>query len=162
VKRLCLTILFAAGCAAHKPAPPPKRPHTTARKDLPAVLSVPKHGIYAAGGGLMSDPWRVVVDDDAGTIYGGAGTTRGGSSAGKLEKETTNPLSRDAKERLEKLAADAWAEPPPSAPPTPTADYDEILIVADGDDVFYLEGFGPIRQPAAKAAIEELRKTAGL
>jgi hypothetical protein len=60
------------------------------------------------------------------------------------------------------LAADAWAEPPPSQPPVGTADYDEILIIADGDDTFFLQGFGPIRRPAAAKLIEMLRAAGAL
>lgn len=41
-------------------------------------------------------------------------------------------------------------------------DYDELVIVADGDDVFFLEGYGPIRRPIAAKAITELRAIAKL
>ena len=44
----------------------------------------------------------------------------------------------------------------------PTADYDEIFVVLDGDDAFYLQGFGPIRRPVAAQAIIEFRAAAGL
>jgi hypothetical protein len=161
-----LVALLVAACADHsapKPAAPAQRA-ITAREKLPERVAplVPQHGIYAAGGGLTSAPWRVVVDDDANTIYGGASAQAGGSSLGKLDREQTKPLTPRNKELLGKLANDAWSEPAPATPTDPTADYDEILIVADGDDCFFLEGFGPIRRPAAAHLIEMLRAAGGL
>ena len=163
--RLLAGMLVMAACADHgspKPAAPAQR-EVTARDKLPAKLAplVPQHGIYAAGGGLTSSPWRVVVDDDAMTIYGGASQQQGGSTLGKLDHEQTKPLTPRNKDLLGKLASDAWNEPHIAAS-DPTADYDEILIVADGNDCFFLEGFGPIRQPAAAHLIEMLRAAGGL
>jgi hypothetical protein len=132
---------------------------------LPEALAplVPTHGLYAAGGGLMSSPWRVVVDLDAGTIYGGESEKPNTPSLGKMDTEATKPLAAADRDRLKQLGLDAWAEPPPGGPPSPPiADYDEILIVANGDDVFFLEGYGPIRRPVAARALEELRAAAGL
>jgi len=165
--RVLVAMLLIAGCADHsapaKPATPAARA-VTPRSKLPEKVAplVPRHGIYAAGGGLTSAPWRVVVDDDANTIYGGSSRQQNASSLGKLETEQTKPLTPRNKELLGKLAADAWTEPAPATPPEPTADYDEIVIVADGDDCFYLEGYGPIRRPAAAKLIEMLRAAAGL
>jgi len=164
--RVLVVLLVMAACADHsapRPAPPAQR-EVTARAELPEKVAplVPRHGIYAAGGGLTSAPWRVVVDDDANTIYGGASKQQGGSTLGKLDTEQTKPLTPRNKELLGKLATDAWSEPAPGKPADPTADYDEILIVADGDDCFFLEGFGPIRRPAAAHLIEMLRAASGL
>jgi hypothetical protein len=161
-----LALLLVMACADHgspKPAAPAQR-EITAREKLPDKVAplVPQHGIYAAGGGLTSAPWRVVVDDDAMTIYGGASAQTGGSTLGKLDHEQTKPLTPRNKDFLGKLASDAWTEPAPAAPSDPTADYDEILIVCDGNDCFFLEGFGPIRRPAAAHLIEMLRAAAGL
>lgn len=164
--RVLVVLLVMAACAdqaAPKPTAPAQR-EVTPRSKLPAKVAplVPQHGIYAAGGGLTSAPWRVVVDDDAMTIYGGASKQQGGSTLGKLDTEQTKPLTPRNKELLGKLANDAWSEPRPAQPGEPTADYDEILIVADGDDCFFLEGFGPIRRPAAAHLIEMLRAAGGL
>ena len=53
----------------------------------------------------------------------------------------------------------SWVErKPPTAPPHPTADYDELLVIGDGKDTFYLDGYGPISQKAAASVIAELRK----
>jgi len=164
--RVLAVVLLVAACADHsspKPAAPAQRA-VTPRSKLPEKVAplVPRHGIYAAGGGLTSAPWRVVVDDDADTIYAGSSKQQNASSLGKLDSEQTKPLTPRNEELLGKLASDAWTEAPPATPPEPTADYDEILIIADGDDCFYLEGFGPIRRPAAAHLIEMLRAAGGL
>jgi len=163
-----LAVVLLAACADHS-APPAKPPATvqrpiTPRNKLPANLIplVPQHGIYAAGGGLTSAPWRVVVDDDANTLFAGSSKTANTPSFGKLEKEATQALSPHNKDYLGKLADDAWREPAPATPPEPTADYDEIIIVSEGDDCFFLEGYGPIKRPAAARLIEMLRAAGGL
>ena len=170
MRALCLALLVACADSSTTTVPPqPSKPtahrRVTRRAELPAALQpvVPAHGLYAAGGGLTSAPWRVVVDTDASTIYGGASVNKtGASSIGAQDKEATRPLAAADKARLVALGNDAWVEPPPSQPAQPIADYDEILIVADGDDTFYLEGFGPIRQPIAAKTIAALRSAAGL
>ncbi len=63
---------------------------------------------------------------------------------------------------MTKLGEDVWREAPPKEAVNPTADYDEIFVVLDGDDAFYLQGFGPIRRPVAAKAIIEFRAAAGL
>ena len=136
----------------------------TPRDRIPKVIQplLPQHGIYAAGGGLVSSAWRVVVDRDAKTIYAGTAQGANAPSFGKMDTESTKALSPRNDTHLTELAEAAWREPPSKAPPRPTADYDEILIVVDGNDIFYLQGFGPIKQPASAKMIEELRAAAGL
>jgi hypothetical protein len=167
-------LVVVAGCGGGSSPPPSNtgpRPPTvitkrvvTARAKLPQALQplLPRHGIYVAGGGLMSSAWRVVIDTDADTIHAGTSSKPNASSVGKMEKEARKDLSPRNETLLVRLAEDAWREPPPEAPPDPTADYDEILIVLDGDDAFFLEGFGPIRRPLAAKAIIEIRAAAGL
>lgn len=146
------------------PAKPPQAPAATPRSRLPAAIQphLPMKGIYAAGGGLVSSAWRVVVDLDRKTIFGGTSQGANTPSFGKLDKEATRPLTPANEKLLWKLAEDARAEPPATTPPRPTADYDEVLVVLDGDEAFYLQGYGPIRQPLAAKAITELRAAAGL
>jgi hypothetical protein len=163
-----LVALLVVGCGAdHPPAATPVAPAVrplTPREKLPANVAplVPQRGIYAAGGGLTSAPWRVVIDDDANTVFAGASTQANAPSFGKLEKEQTQPLSPRNKDYFAKLADDAWREPAPTAPADPTADYDELLIVCDAGDCFFLEGYGPIRRPKAAKLIEMLRAAGGL
>lgn len=135
----------------------------TPRDKLPEVVQplLPQHGIYAAGGGLVSSAWRVVVDRDAKTIYAGTAQGANAASFGKMDKESTKPLSPRNDTHLVELAEAAWREPR-GKPTDATADYDEILIIVDGNDAFFLQGYGPIRQPAAAKMIEELRAAAGL
>lgn len=135
----------------------------TPRDKLPEVIKplLPQRGFYAAGGGLVSSSWRVVVDRDAKTIVAGTAAGPNAASFGKLDKEVTKPLSQRNNAHLTELAEAAWREAP-GQPEHGTADYEEILIIVDGGDAFYLQGFGPIKQPAAAKAIEELRAAAGL
>lgn len=141
-----------------------KRTEITPRAKLPTAIQplLPKRGVYIAGGGLVSSAWRVVVDYDKKTIYGGTASQANAPSYGKMPKEATNPLSPRNELHLTKLAEDVWREQPPSAPVDPTVDYDEIFVVLDGDDSFFLQGFGPIRRPVAAKAIIEFRAAAGL
>jgi hypothetical protein len=135
----------------------------TPRDQLPKVVQplLPQHGIYAAGGGMVSSAWRIVVDRDAKTIYVGTAQGANAPSFGKMDKETTKPLSQRNDAHLMELAEAAWREPP-GRPMNATADYDEVLIVVDGADAFFLQGYGPIQAPAAAKVIEELRAAAGL
>lgn len=164
--------LVLAACGAHDGEKPTKTTNTsnamnrkiTPRSTLPAALQplLPRNGVYVAGGGLVSSAWRVVLDLDAKTIYGGSASKSNAPSFGPMEKESKKDLSPRNQDLLMGLAQAAWNEPPSQEPPNPTADYDEIFIVLEGDDTFFLEGFGPIRQPGAAKAIVELRAAAGL
>jgi len=164
--RVVVALLFLTACGADAPPSKPATPAAraiTPRSKLPANVAplVPQRGIYAAGGGLTSPPWRVVVDDDANTLFAGSSKTANAPSFGKLDKEQTQPLSPRNKDYFAKLADDAWREAAPAAPPDPTADYDELLITCDHEDCFLLEGFGPIKRPAAAKLIEMLRAAGG-
>lgn len=170
--RIALVALIACG-GPQQPRPPDHgglaptvttKRVITPRGKLPAAIRplLPEHGIYIAGGGLVSSAWRVVVDVDKNTIYGGTASTPNTASFGPMEKEKTRDLSQRNEVLLMRLVEDAWREEPPKQPPDPTADYDEVMIVVDGDDAFYLQGFGPIRRPLAAKAIIELRAAAGL
>jgi len=110
----------------------------------------------------VSSAWRVVIDTDSKTIYAGTSRQHGAPSYGRMETEATKSLAATEALRLAQLADAAWREPPPDRLPHPTADYDEILIVVDGDALFYLEGYGPIVRPIAAKAITEVRAAAGI
>ncbi|HEY4058463.1 MAG TPA: hypothetical protein VGM39_17745 [Kofleriaceae bacterium] len=170
-----LTTLSLVAACSTTPAPAPQTatPTTTAttgqreitpRSKLPPALLplLPKNGIYASGGGLTSPPWRIVVDLDAKTIFVGQSTKPNAPSTGKLEKEQIKDLSARNGAYLMGFAQTAWTEVPPTTPPEPIADYDEVLVVLQGEDTFYLEGYGPIRRPEAAKTIVELRAAAGL
>ena len=136
----------------------------TSREKLPQPILplLPQRGIYAAGGGLVSSAWRIVVDRDAKTIYSGTAAGPNAQSFGKMDSEATKALSPRNDRHLAELAETAWREPPAKDHPNATADYDEILIIVDGADAYYLQGFGPIKQPVAAKMIEELRAAAGM
>lgn len=168
-----LAVVLVAACggtepSAQQPTPAPngtvaQRP-ITPRAELPTAIAplLPKNGIYVAGGGAVSTPWRIVVDLDAKTIYAGSSSTTSAPSFGPMEREATKELSARNGSHLMGLAHAAWNEAPPKAPLDATVDYDEILIVLEGDDTFFLQGYGPIKRPAAAKAIVEIRAAAGL
>ncbi len=166
-------VLVIASCGGAETPPPANHGGTppalasralTPRAELPAAIQphLPVHGIYVAGGGLVSSAWRIIVDTDKNTIQVGTSTKSNAPSFGPMDKQATKDLSQRNRLLLTQLAEDAWREPPLKERPSPTADYDEILVVLDGNDAFYLEGFGPIREPLAAKAIIELRAAAGL
>jgi hypothetical protein len=170
VQRALLLVVLVTG-ACHDPPPPVqgpvitnKRTEVTPRSKLPAAILplLPARGVYIAGGGLVSSAWRVVVDYDKKTIYGGSAKTANASSFGAMDKESTRELSPRNEVHLTKIAEDVWREAPPKESTDPTADYDEIFVVLDGDDAFYLQGFGPIRRAVASKAIIEFRAAAGM
>ena len=161
-----LVIVVLAACGGSS-APPPQEPAhtlrpTIARRELPAELAalVPKHGVLTTGGGVKSPVFRVVVDTDGKTIISGsapAGTALGG----KLTDEKTRELTPRNEQHLMQLCADAWSETAPAS--TDSVDgYNEFLIIADGEELFLLEGHGPIKRPLAAKAIEMLRAAAAL
>ena len=158
-----MVVLFACGGSS-----PPKQTTTRmrdsiSRKELGPDIAplVPKHGALAMGGGVKSPVFRVIIDTDAKTIYTGS-SPADSSLWGKLAEERTRELTPRNEQHLMKLCADAWSEPAPATPPDKVDGYDEFLIIADGDEVFFLEGHGPITRPAAAKAIEALRAAAAL
>lgn len=167
-------VLLCVACGSTEPrgtppTPPPSTGETvprviTPRSQLPSAILplLPKNGIYVAGGGFVSTPWRIVVDLDQKTIYSGTADASNVPSYGPMDHESMKELSPRNGSHLMKLAHIAWTEPPPKSPPDPVADYDEIFIVVEGDDTFFLQGFGPIRRPEAAKAIVELRAAAGI
>ena len=165
---LVLAGCLMAGCGGEQPAPRTTtnantRP-VTPRSKLPLEIQrlLPRHGVYIAGGGLVSSAWRVVLDLEAKTLYGGSASAANAPSFGPMTKESRKDLSPRNEQLLMELANAAWIEVPPDEPIDPTADYDEVFIVVSGDDAFYLQGYGPIRRPLAAKAIVELRAAAGL
>jgi hypothetical protein len=147
-------VVAMLGFCACGGSPPPKQQSpqmrtSIARRELPPDLAplVPKHGAVATGGGVKSPSFRVIVDTDAKTI---------------ATAEKTRELTPRNEQYLMQLCADAWKEPAPATPPDKVDGYDEFLIIADGDEVFFLEGHGPITRPAAAKAIEALRAAAAL
>lgn len=164
VKLLVATMLVIACGSPPPPAPPARtlRP-TIARRELPATVAalVPVHGVMTAGGGTKSPSFRVVVDTDAKTIYTGS-SPADSPMLGKMDEERTRELTPRNEQHLMKLCSDAWTEPAPATEPEPVEGYDEYLVIADGDEVFFLRGRGPITRPLAAKAIEALRAAGAL
>ena len=165
---LLLAVCVLAACGGDRPPPRTTtnanaRP-VTPRSKLPAAIQplLPRHGVYVAGGGLVSSAWRVILDLEAKTLYGGTASASNAPSTGPMEKEANKDLSQRNEQLLMELANAAWNEVPPAEEMDPTVDYDEVFIVVSGDDAFFLQGHGPIRRPLAAKAIIELRAAAGL
>jgi hypothetical protein len=168
VRVLALAVCVMAACGGDQPPPRATTNATTRpvtpRSKLPAAIQplLPRHGVYVAGGGMVSSAWRVVLDLEAKTLYGGSAAASNAPSFGPMDKESRKDLSPRNEQLLMELSNAAWTEVPPDEPLDATADYDEIFIVVSGDDAFFLQGYGPIRRPLAAKAIVELRAAAGL
>lgn len=135
---------------AHRP--------TTPRSKLPAAVRplLPRRGIYAAGGGLTSGAWRVVVDLDSRQLFAGSNPRRSAPSFGPMPRHKKIKLRFEDAVKIVRIADRVWRAKHPM-PGRPIADYDEIIILVDGDEAFFLQGFGPIRSPEGKAFIKKLQ-----
>jgi hypothetical protein len=133
-----------------------------ARSQLPAAIQplLPRRGIYAAGGGLVSSAWRVVLTLE-GELTAGRAPGSNAPSTGKLTDERSRMVAGADLAAIFALADRVWREKRgPNL--SPTADYDEIIAIVDGDEAYFLEGFGPIRGGAAAELIARLRELAGI
>ncbi len=130
---------------------------TRSRDTLPDVVAarVPQRGIYAAGGGLTSSAWRIVINIDVLSADYGTTEAPGSPSFGDMEQNWQWLLAYPEIQPLIPLADAAWREERRLAA-DPTVDYGEIIVLADGDEVHLIEGFGPIEAPAAKALLDAL------
>jgi hypothetical protein len=122
--------------------------------DLLALL--PWQGIYAAGSGLGAPAWRVVVTAE-GDLRAGSNAKPGSSPIALVEKKRRK-LDPAVLAELIKLADRAWREKRTAGEANP--EYAEVLIVADGPDVFRLDGKGPVQGGAAAQLIERLKAEA--
>jgi len=160
---LVMMLVACGGSPQPEPSGPVAMRKAIPRNELPTEIQplVPTRGVYLTGGGASSTVFRVIVDTDAKTIY--TGTSPAGSPLhGKMAEERTRELTPANEQHLMKLCADAWAERAPDAPSDPVEGYDEILVVADNAELFFLHERGPIKRPAAVKAIEALRAAAAL
>ncbi len=159
-----VVMLMLVACAANPP-PRPRQPDraTVSRADVPVAIQklLPKHGVLLAGGGDKSPVFRIIVDTDAKTIYSGKAPPET-PLHGALADERTRELTPPNEQHLMQLCMDAQSEPAPDVAPERVVGYDEILVIVDGDNVFYLPGRGPITRPHAVKAIEALRAAAAL
>ncbi len=152
--RRAAVVLVLLACARHPEFARGERP-TVPRDKLPKVVQplLPGRGIYAAGGGLTSAPWRIRL-----TLAGElrAGTAKAGGSFVEMT-ERIKRLDETTLRGVIELADRAWRE---QREPNlhPTADYDEILIFVDGKDGWLVEGYGPLRGGAAEELVARLRK----
>lgn len=146
--------------------PPPEvpvsfshQPRTAVSRDtLPAAVRphLPQRGIYAAGGGIVSSSWRIVVDLQTGILVAGENPEPNSRSFGTMPHLLRVYLPASVLKELVALADALWRVPR-SRSEHPTADYDELIVLADGGDGFKLQGFGPIRSAPGKALIDRLR-----
>ena len=159
----------AADDSIERTQPPRPRPNAMSfssdprperdRRIVPQALApqLPRRGIYAAGGGIVSSAWRGSIDLETANASFGQSTASGASSIGTMERQWSTQLDAQQLQTLVEAADAAWREPPPDGPPNPTADYSELLVLCDGDAIHYHDGYGPIRRPRAAELIERLR-----
>ena len=157
MRRGLVVLLFLAACGRRIEFAAGERP-TVPRDKLPKVVQplLPERGIYAAGGGTTSPPWRVTLTLD-GDLVAGAATSAASFADMKTSKKK---LDEATLREVVTLADRAWREPR-EAPAHPTADYDEIVIFVDGKDAWLIEGYGPLVGGAAEALMARLRKLSG-
>jgi hypothetical protein len=172
---LLVVALFAPVASAHagqEAATPPGAPRPNfAKKPRRAqsrtvvpdeVLALlPWKGIYASGGGSSSPAWRVVVTLE-GDLRAGSNPRPGSSTTALVDKKRTK-LGPDVLAQLLKLADRAWREKPARRSERPSDigdDSFEILVVADGEDVFLLDPKGPITSAAAAELLTQLKAQA--
>jgi len=132
-----------------------------ARSEIPGAVApgVPQRGIYAAGGGLTNSAWRVIVDLDTLSVQYSESEAHGSSSVGEMDQNWNWIVAHPDLAPIVEAADRAWrAERVVTE--DPIVDYMELLILADGEQVFVLDGHGPIIEPAAQGLIDALRSLA--
>ena len=161
--RVVVVLVFVACAARQEPRIRRAEVVITSRAEVPAEYQklLPKHGVFVTGGGEKSPVYRIVVDTDAKTIYTGKAPAAT-PLTGALAEERTRELTPPNEQHLMQLANEAKAEPAPAQPPERVKGYDEIFVVADGDELFFVQGNGPIKRPKTVEAIEALRAAAAL
>lgn len=140
-------------------SPEPGRRYTPLER-VPEVIRtrLQNNSIYAAGGGLTSTPWRVVLSL-YGAVYAGVGDQAGAASHERLTHEWSARISDPELHRIVMVADRAWRE---QQPPNlhPTADYDEVVALRDPSGVFFAQGFGRFRGGALAELVAIVRRTA--
>ncbi|MGD0527404.1 MAG: hypothetical protein ABSE49_19845 [Polyangiaceae bacterium] len=174
-----LVALALVACKGDDPPPPAPAPsasaapaadpfgplvgdrRNTSLDQIPATIRplLPKHGIYAGGGGSATTPWRAVVDLSAGTISTATSKTVGILPFMPLDPPTTRPITDAERALFTGLAEHAWREQMPVLT-HPTGDYGEVLVAVDDAQAFYLDGFGPITPASAAALVRDLKAIA--
>jgi hypothetical protein len=154
-----IAVLFALlACGSGAPAEPARIVRPRSDLKMPTEI-LPARGVYAAGGGLTSQPWRVTVDYDAQTLVAGQGAPDGAAPTAPLHTTWHRDLTPAEVAGLTALTEHAWRTLP-EINQHPTADYDEVIAVVDGDAALWVEGFGPLTGPAAQV-VAELHRLAG-
>ncbi len=142
---------------------------TVPRDTLPEPLHalLPWQGIYAAGGGLVSPSWRVVVTLD-GELRAGSNAKPGSSSIAVLDKKKRQ-LDPATLKQVIALADGAWRDkrekkrldPASNKKGLPSdVDYGELLVMVDGTEGYFFDAQGPIKGGAAETLVRLLQAEA--
>jgi hypothetical protein len=115
---------------------------------------LPWKGIYASGGGLSAPSWRVVVTVE-GDLRAGSNARPGSSSTALVDKKRSK-LTPVVLAELIALSDRVWREKP-GRPPPASPDYVELLVIADGAEVFVLDPHGPITGGMAQRLLDRLK-----
>jgi hypothetical protein len=140
--------------AAFSKKPRQAQSRNTLSDDLQALM--PWQGIYAAGSGLSAPAWRVVVTVE-GDLRAGSNAKPGSSPIALLDKKRRK-LDPAVLAELMKLADRAWREKRGEGKPNP--EYSEVLVLADGAEVFQATGSGPLVGGAAQQLVRRLKEEA--
>jgi hypothetical protein len=142
-------------------SPSGSRLEVVKRDTLPKAIEplVPKHGIYAAGGGLMSSPWRIVLDYDAKQVKFGRDKKVRAPSFAEMAETGARAVGDETLSVVH--IADKSLREAEIARTSPIADYSEIVIACKGDDCIYYNPYGPARAPEAQQLLKVLRGACG-
>lgn len=115
-------------------------------------------GIYAAGGGSASAPWRISLSL-AGLLEAAESDERGARATGVLQRQWFVHVPAAAMREIVALADRTWRELRPQ-PRHPSTSYSEVLAIRDHRAAYFFDGRGAIRGGAAEALIARVRETA--
>ena len=135
----------------------PRRAHGRDVVPEEVLALLPWQGIYAHGSGLSAPSWRVVVTLE-GDMRSGSNARPGSSPTALVDKKRIK-LAPAVLAELVALSDGAWREKTPRVRPA-SPDYGELLVVADGADVFLLDPKGPIIGGIAEQLLSRLKMEA--
>lgn len=145
------------GKPAFTKKPRKSAPRTSLSEPIQSVL--PPQGIVVLGSGSDAAAWRVIVTLE-GDFRSGS-NARPGSSPIELVEKRKRKLDPEVLKEFLALADRAWREKPGKRnTDAPISDYDEMLVIVDGDETFFLDGHGPITSGFAGELVARLKAEA--
>ncbi len=104
---------------------------------------LPKKGIVLIGGGLMSAGSRAVVDIERKVLSFGKNNGANSTPYGKLPDEGSMAITDADFEKIINLANRIWESEDSFYNMPPIADFNAIIILADGQEIKMINSYGP-------------------